>query len=170
MVFDVASGDTVEATVDSTTLTFEPAEWDQEKTVVVTGEDDDLIDGARRRTVTVSVADGSDAAFVDLADDTAEVTTHGQRQRRVRWWIRRALTVSEDDVRRARSRWCWTRSLTSSVVFDGGERGHDRGDGEPGDADVRAGGRLGPAADGGGDGRGRRSHRRGSDDAGDGVG
>ncbi|MDZ7779466.1 MAG: hypothetical protein U5R14_05920 [Gemmatimonadota bacterium] len=84
VVFDVASGDTGEATVDSTTLTFEPAEWDQEKTVVVTGEDDDLIDGAQTTPVTVSVADGSDAAFVDLADDTVEVTTEDNDSARVR--------------------------------------------------------------------------------------
>ncbi|MDZ7779463.1 MAG: hypothetical protein U5R14_05905 [Gemmatimonadota bacterium] len=69
MVFDVASGDTGEATVDPTTLTFDAGGLGPEKTVDGDGRGRRSHRWGSTTPVTVSVADGSDGAFVDLADE-----------------------------------------------------------------------------------------------------
>ena len=53
VVIDVTSGDTGEATVSPSTLTFTSANWDIAQTVTVTGVNDDLVDGTQTTTITL---------------------------------------------------------------------------------------------------------------------
>ncbi|MGD1939880.1 MAG: Calx-beta domain-containing protein [Leptolyngbyaceae cyanobacterium] len=72
----VASDDTGEATVDTTTLTFTNKNWDQAQTVTITGIDDAGTDGNQTSTITLSINDAtSDDAFDSLADQTVTVST-----------------------------------------------------------------------------------------------
>ncbi|MGD1932183.1 MAG: beta strand repeat-containing protein [Leptolyngbyaceae cyanobacterium] len=72
----VASDDTGEATVDTTTLTFTNKNWNQAQTVTITGVDDAGTDGTQTSTITLSVNDAtSDNAFDSLPDKTVTVST-----------------------------------------------------------------------------------------------
>ncbi|MHA7863661.1 T9SS type B sorting domain-containing protein [Flagellimonas marinaquae] len=74
VVFDIVSGDTGEATVSPSLLTFTPANWDTPQVIIVTGEDDFIIDGAQTFNINITVNNGaSDNAFDNLAD-TVSVT------------------------------------------------------------------------------------------------
>ena len=76
VVILVSSGDTGEATVNVSSLTFTPAAWNTAQTVTVTGVDDDLIDGNQNTTITLSVDDiNSDDNFDPLANQTVSATT-----------------------------------------------------------------------------------------------
>ncbi len=76
VVITVVSGDTGEATVDQASLTFTAADWDQPRSVTVTGQDDVLIDGEQTTLITLGVDDAqSDDEFDPLADQTLSVTT-----------------------------------------------------------------------------------------------
>ena len=76
VVINVSSGDTGEATVPSTDLTFTAANWNIAREVVVTGVDDNDIDGNQTTTLTVSVVDGSsDDAYDSVANLTLDATT-----------------------------------------------------------------------------------------------
>ena len=76
VVIDVTSSDPGEATVDKSSLTFTPSNWDTAQTVTVTGQDDPVVDGDQTTTITLSIDDGnSDDAFDPLADQTVSVTT-----------------------------------------------------------------------------------------------
>ncbi|PHS08623.1 MAG: hypothetical protein COA78_12590, partial [Blastopirellula sp.] len=76
VVFNLESSDTGEATIDKSTLTFTPANWNQAQTVTVTGIDDVIVDGDQNSTITISVNDAtSDNAFDALVDQTVSVTT-----------------------------------------------------------------------------------------------
>jgi len=70
------SGDSGEATVSPTVLTFTPADWNWPQTMTITGVDDPLIDGNQETWVTVSVADDfSDDNFDAVGDQTVTVLT-----------------------------------------------------------------------------------------------
>ena len=72
----VTSGDTGEATVSPSPLTFTNANWDTAQTVTVTGVDDVLVDGNQNTTITISVDDAnSDDAYDPLSDQTVSATT-----------------------------------------------------------------------------------------------
>ena len=72
----VSSGDTGEATVNVSSLTFIPAAWNTAQTVTVTGVDDNLIDGNQNTTITLSIDDiNSDDNFDPLANQTVSATT-----------------------------------------------------------------------------------------------
>ncbi len=76
VVFNVSSGDTGEATVNVSSLTFTTANWSTAQTVTVTGVDDDIIDGNQNTTLTISVDDAnSDDYFDPLSDQTVSATT-----------------------------------------------------------------------------------------------
>ncbi|MFL3017784.1 MAG: beta strand repeat-containing protein [Acidimicrobiales bacterium] len=76
VVFSVSTGDSGEATVSPTTLTFTSGNWNSAQTVTVTGVNDDLIDGSQTTTITLSVVDAiSDDDFDSLADKTVSVST-----------------------------------------------------------------------------------------------
>ena len=76
VVLTVVSGDTGEATVSPSPLTFTNANWNSAQTVTVTGVDDALIDGNQLTTITLSVDDAnSDNGFDPLADQTVSATT-----------------------------------------------------------------------------------------------
>ena len=76
VVILVSSGDTGEATVNVSSLTFIPASWNTAQTVTVTGVDDNLIDGNQNTTITLSIDDtNSDDNFDPLANQTVSATT-----------------------------------------------------------------------------------------------
>ncbi|SMO38346.1 Por secretion system C-terminal sorting domain-containing protein [Gracilimonas mengyeensis] len=75
VAIDVTSGDTGEGTVDVSSLTFTPANWDTPQTVTVTGVDDEIIDGTQSYNITLSVNDAaSDDDFDLLSDKTLSVS------------------------------------------------------------------------------------------------
>ncbi len=76
VVINTSSGDTGEATVAPTALTFTSSNWDTAQTVTVTGIDDDSNDGDQTTTITVFVVDGSsDDAYDSVANLTLSATT-----------------------------------------------------------------------------------------------
>ena len=76
VVINVSSGDTTEATVGPTTLTFTPANWNTAQTVTVTGVDDLVGDGDQTTAITVSVnAASSDDAFDAVSNQTISAVT-----------------------------------------------------------------------------------------------
>jgi hypothetical protein len=74
VVLSVASMDTEEATVSPSSLTFTPSDWTTPQTVTVTGVDDDVVDGDRTTSVSVSVDSGSGTAYSAVEPQTVEVT------------------------------------------------------------------------------------------------
>ena len=71
VVISVTSGDTGEATVSASSLTFTTGNWDSAQTITVTGVNDDIIDGSINTTITLAVVDGSsDDNFDSLSDQT----------------------------------------------------------------------------------------------------
>ena len=76
VVIAVTSGDTGEATVNVSSLTFTAANWNNAQTVTVTGVNDDILDGSQFTTITLAINDASsDDDFDDLADQSVTVTT-----------------------------------------------------------------------------------------------
>jgi PKD repeat protein len=76
VVLHVASAEPGEVAVEPDTIRFLPNEWDQPRSIVLTGMDDDVHDGDRTATVTVSVVDlRSDRRFQLAADRTVAVTS-----------------------------------------------------------------------------------------------
>ncbi len=76
VVIDVSSGDTGEATVSASSLTFTNGNWDSAQTVTVTGVDETDDDGDVTSTVTLAVVDGnSNDNYDPLAPQTVTVTT-----------------------------------------------------------------------------------------------
>ncbi|MHC4878230.1 MAG: hypothetical protein ACYTGL_17395, partial [Planctomycetota bacterium] len=76
VVLNVTPSDSSEMSVDQTSLTFTPGNWDMPQTVTVTGVDDSVTDRDQTSLITVSIdAVLSDTAFGDLADRTVTVVT-----------------------------------------------------------------------------------------------
>jgi len=76
VVISVTSGDTGEATVSTSSLTFTTSNWDSAQTITVTGVNDDIIDGSINTTITLAVVDGSsDNNFDPLANQTVTAAT-----------------------------------------------------------------------------------------------
>ena len=104
VVISVTSGDTDEATVDQSSLTFTPDTWNDAQTVTITGVDDFILDGDQTTSITLSVDDAnSDDAFDPLADQTVSVTTiddgyHGWQNRRNRFDVNDRDGVTPEDV------------------------------------------------------------------------
>lgn len=69
----VSSSDTTEGTVDVSTLTFTPTNWDAPQTVTVTGVDDPETDGTIDYTIVLGPATSADAGYdgIDPADVAA---------------------------------------------------------------------------------------------------
>ncbi|MDG2352501.1 MAG: hypothetical protein P8L35_06795, partial [Acidimicrobiales bacterium] len=76
VVIDVSSGDTDEATVSPSSLTFTTGNWNSAQTVTVTGVADNAVDGSQNTTITMAVNDGSsDNNFDSLSDQTVTAAT-----------------------------------------------------------------------------------------------
>jgi subtilisin family serine protease len=76
VVLTVTSGNSGEATVDQSTLTFTPSNWDTPQTVIVSAVDDAAADGNLSVSVTVSVDDAaSDDDFDPASDQVVNATT-----------------------------------------------------------------------------------------------
>ena len=84
VTFTLSSSNTAEGTIDLSSLTFTPADWNIDQTVTVTGVDDVVVDGDVAFSVVTSATsstdlsyDGFDPADVDVTNtdnDVAEVT------------------------------------------------------------------------------------------------
>ena len=76
VVVDVASADTLEATVSPDRITFTSSTWGVAQTVTVTGVDDLAVDGQQSTTVTAAVdPTASDDSYDGAAPQTVSVTT-----------------------------------------------------------------------------------------------
>jgi len=77
----ISSSDTSEGSVDQDNITFSADNWSTPQTIIVTGIDDDLVDGDSDYTIVISAAtsqdtdydelDPADISFVNADDDTA---------------------------------------------------------------------------------------------------
>lgn len=63
----LASSDTSEGTINRSTITFTPGNWNQPQTITITGRDDGNLDGLIHYTINVTAADSTDPAFDNLA-------------------------------------------------------------------------------------------------------
>ncbi|WP_353572210.1 Ig-like domain-containing protein, partial [Candidatus Albibeggiatoa sp. nov. BB20] len=73
---NLSSGDTAEATLLPTSLSFSNSDWHIAQTVTVTGVDDNGADGNQTTNITISVVDAnSDDRYDALSDQTVTVTT-----------------------------------------------------------------------------------------------
>lgn len=68
------TSDAGEGQVDLTSLVFGAADWDQEQTVTITGQDDDVDDGDQPYTIAFSDVSSSDAAYDVLMPANVVVT------------------------------------------------------------------------------------------------
>ncbi len=75
VILNVVSGDTGEATVDTTQLTFTTSNWNQPQTVTVTGVDDILVDGLQPSNIVVSGDSSSHPAWITVSDAVISRTT-----------------------------------------------------------------------------------------------
>ncbi|MGZ0166586.1 MAG: hypothetical protein ACKVII_21895, partial [Planctomycetales bacterium] len=76
VVITIASGDTGEVTVNKSTLTFTPSNWNSPQTVVAAGVEDAIVDGMQISSITVAIDDAnSNDAFDPVADQILTVTT-----------------------------------------------------------------------------------------------
>ncbi len=81
VVLNTASGNTAEATVDVPALTFTPQNWNTPQPILVTGVDDQKVDGDVLSDITVRVnAAQSAAAYGSVASQTVTVTTKDDDQ------------------------------------------------------------------------------------------
>jgi len=76
VVIDVVSGDTAEATVSASSLTFTTGNWNSAQTVTVTGVADGAADGDDSTTITLSINQAGTVADYDgVASQTVTATT-----------------------------------------------------------------------------------------------
>ncbi|MCA9074995.1 MAG: FG-GAP repeat protein [Planctomycetaceae bacterium] len=125
VVLMVSSGDTGEASVAPTMLTFTPGNYATPQLVTVTGEDDLSLDGDQLTSIVISVIDGSSADEYDtVADTTLSVTTFdddvsvplkydfGQPTSPLATGFTR---VTQDDAFNATDGFGWTGSVTGNL-------------------------------------------------------
>lgn len=62
-----ASGDTTEGIVAQSTFTFNESNWDQNQSVVVTGVDDEIVDGNIAYSITLTPSSTTDANYNDVS-------------------------------------------------------------------------------------------------------
>ncbi|MCP4752842.1 MAG: hypothetical protein GY866_18305, partial [Proteobacteria bacterium] len=76
VVVSAQSSDSSEGIVSSGSLTFTNADWDSDQTLIVTGVDDTIADGAVRYSVQVSIDSGNTTdttGFADLASENVDM-------------------------------------------------------------------------------------------------
>ncbi len=71
---NLASSDTTEGTINKTTLTFTPQNWNVAQTVTITGVDDAVLDGHKAYKINVSTITSADPAFQGIAKPSVNVT------------------------------------------------------------------------------------------------
>jgi hypothetical protein len=96
VTIDLSSSDTGEGTVDPTTLTFTPSDWDDPQTVTVTGVDDDLADGDVPYTIVTAPAASNDPAYDELNPADVSVTNEDDDQAAITVSPTSGLVTSED--------------------------------------------------------------------------
>lgn len=75
VLIDIASADSSEVVVDSTTLVFTPGDWSAPRTLTLGGVTDGFVDGEQKTDVTVSVNPGSDPFYAGLPPKIVSVTS-----------------------------------------------------------------------------------------------
>jgi len=75
VLIDIASADSSEVVVDSTTLVFTPSDWSAPRTLTLGGVTDGFVDGEQTTDVTVSVNPGSDPFYAGLPPKIVSVTS-----------------------------------------------------------------------------------------------
>lgn len=75
VIVPVASSNTAEGTVSVASVTFTPDNWNAPQTVMVSGEDDAVVDGDQTYSVTFGPSSSDDADFEDLSGSAALTNT-----------------------------------------------------------------------------------------------
>ena len=75
VVLNIVSDDTDEATVDLATLTFTNANWNTAQTVVVSGEDDVIVDGFQTTSIDLTADASSGSAWSGLTGSVTVTTS-----------------------------------------------------------------------------------------------
>ncbi|MCP4122907.1 MAG: DUF1566 domain-containing protein, partial [Bacteroidetes bacterium] len=79
VVINVLSSDTGEGTVNPSTLTFNAGNWNTDQTVMLTGVDDDIVDGNQGYTIQLTLSSsGSDYTGIDPDNVSAVNTDMGE--------------------------------------------------------------------------------------------
>jgi hypothetical protein len=91
-----SSSDPSEGTVDPTSLTFTPANWDDPQTVTVTGVDDELADGDVLYSIITAPAESDDPAYDGLNPADVSVTNQDDEQAAILVNPTSGLVTSED--------------------------------------------------------------------------
>jgi lysophospholipase L1-like esterase len=71
---NLASSNTGEGTINTTTLTFTPQNWNQPQTVVITGVDDNVLDGHKAFKINVTAITSNDPAYQGIPKPGIDVT------------------------------------------------------------------------------------------------
>lgn len=74
VVIPISSSDLTEGTVSTSSLTFTSLNWDQEKTVTVTGQNDDTVDGNVAYSIVLAAAVSLDDAYDGINSDDLALT------------------------------------------------------------------------------------------------
>lgn len=83
VVITLYSSNTAEGTIDKSTLTFTPDDWDQAQTVTVTGVDDTVRDGTQTFSIVLEAATSNDLSYdgIDPTDVSVSNTDNERRGR-----------------------------------------------------------------------------------------
>jgi hypothetical protein len=112
----ISSSDTTEGTVDKSSLTFTPLNWNVPQTVTVTGVDDNIVDGEQVFVVRTGAATSTDVFYAGIDADDVTVTNFDDETPGVYVKARRLLKTSESGNPSSRIRMRLTLAPTAPVT------------------------------------------------------
>jgi len=84
VILNIVSADTGEVTVSPSSLTFSSGNWSTAQEITLTAVEDNVFDGIRWSSVTVSISSSVDASYASLSPQSATVTINDSRTGRQR--------------------------------------------------------------------------------------
>ena len=84
VILNIVSADTGEVTVSPSSLTFSSGNWSTAQEITLTAVEDNVFDGIRWSSVTVSVSSSVDASYASLSPQSATATINDSRTGRQR--------------------------------------------------------------------------------------
>ena len=84
VILNIVSADTGEVTVSPSSLTFSSGNWSTAQEITLTAVEDNVFDGIRWASVTVSVSSSVDASYASLSPQSATATINDSRTGRQR--------------------------------------------------------------------------------------
>ncbi len=99
VVINISGLDATEGSLDVSTLTFTPANWNEVQTVTVTGQDDAEVDGDINYTLTLTVDDaGSDDSYDGLSETVAVTNLDNDTDNAAPIALDDEVTIEEGEV------------------------------------------------------------------------